>query len=162
MLMVRHFTPIKCRCSPSSIGRLLEVFGVWACARIEQIITILLWYSAKVLRQLLASCGSIKAPSSCYNSGAAFCTHSAKADMSNLVISASGSNPPSPTLGLLMERSSVHIQSTNAESPMVWISCEACANCSTTSSRWYIPSDSAFAHAKHDIPYFLIGFMVTM
>src|SRR5437667_1658640 len=31
-LMVHHFTPIECRCSPSSIGRLLEVFGVQVCA----------------------------------------------------------------------------------------------------------------------------------
>ena len=82
--------------------------------------------------------------------------------MSNLVIFALGSNSPSPTSGLLIEWSLVYIWLTNIESPIIQISCKVHASYSTTSSRWYILSNSAFAYTKYNIPYFLIGFAVTI
>ena len=85
----------------------------------------------------------------------------AKIPMSNSVISALGSNSPSPISGLHTERSSTRIRSTNVELPTFRMSCEARDKFSTASSRWYIPSNSAFTRDRHDIPYFLVGSAVT-
>ena len=68
---------------------------------------------------------------------------------------------PSPTPGLPTAWSSVRIRAASAVLPMVRISSETRDSRSTTSSRWYIASDSVFARAEHVIPYFLVGSAVT-
>lgn len=111
--------------------------------------------------QLLACYCSIRAISSFHSSGAAFCTHLAKVDISSTTISASGLNVPSLTPDLPTVRSSVYIHTASVILPTVRMSSETHISYSTTSSRWYIASDSAFAYTKHVILYFLVGSVVT-
>src|SRR5437667_3516427 len=159
-LRLRLFTPIECRCNPRSIGKLVQVYGARACARMEQIISMLPRYAVDVSR-LLACCGSIRATSSFHSSGAAFCTRLDKVGRPSVVISFSASNFPNPTSGSPTARSSVRIRVASAVLPMVRMSSETHASRSTTSFRWYIASDSAFARAEPVMPYFFVGSSVT-